>query len=60
MKLVMLIALTSGQRCQTLLLLNLDEVEVTATTITFVVSKLTQVWSSLNITMMTNFVSLRH
>ena len=38
----MLIALTSGQRCQTLSLLNLDEVEVTATTITFVVSKLTK------------------
>ncbi|XP_071797703.1 uncharacterized protein [Asterias amurensis] len=42
MKLVMLVALISGQRCQTLSLLNLDDAEVTATKVIFVVSKLTK------------------
>ena len=42
MKLVMLVALISGQRCQTLSLLNLDDAEVTATKIIFVISKLTK------------------
>ncbi|XP_038051563.1 uncharacterized protein LOC119724536 isoform X1 [Patiria miniata] len=42
MKLVMLIALISGQRCQTLSLLDLDQVNVTRSNVTFVVTKLTK------------------
>lgn len=42
MKLVTLIALISGQRCQTIALINLDYANVTATGVTFVIDKLTK------------------
>ena len=40
MKLVVLIALVTGQRCQTLLLLNLNCAQVTTNGVTFVIDKL--------------------